>query len=336
MGLRVRAVLVVLSLLAVAALAIPLALSLANSRTAALAAERDRQLAALADAAATPDTPLQQPRRPVQRRVWGRPVDHRRRREDPGRTRTQCLGPRCGTAAGRALVDAPASQWAPIMPWRQHSLLATAGVRKDGELAGAVVLAVDTAAAARDIARSWLWVAIGCLVVLVCRSDRGPRPHPVGASAPQRPGARCRRDDRRDRGSACRCGRAARAAPFHVGVQHHGASGAGLARPAETPGRRRLPSAAKPPGSRAIAGRQSRRGRHRLGPIHLSVDDHGTRPTGESARAAAAAGPRRTCQRKPQGRSCGDGGRVHRSCTMSSSSGLRSGSPSPMTGSAIA
>ena len=59
MGLRVRIVLVVLSLLAVAALAIPLALSLANSRTATLAAERDRQLAALADAAAMPDTPLQ-------------------------------------------------------------------------------------------------------------------------------------------------------------------------------------------------------------------------------------------------------------------------------------
>ena len=59
MGLRVRIVLVVLSLLAVAALAVPLALSLANSRTATLAAERDRQLAALADAAAMPDTPLQ-------------------------------------------------------------------------------------------------------------------------------------------------------------------------------------------------------------------------------------------------------------------------------------
>ena len=59
MGLRVRVVLVVLFLLAVAALAVPLALSLADRRTAALAAERDRQLAALADAAAMPDTPLQ-------------------------------------------------------------------------------------------------------------------------------------------------------------------------------------------------------------------------------------------------------------------------------------
>ncbi len=59
MGLRFRAVLVVLSLLAIAALAVPLALSLADRRTAALAVERDRQLAALADAAAMPDAPLQ-------------------------------------------------------------------------------------------------------------------------------------------------------------------------------------------------------------------------------------------------------------------------------------
>ena len=59
MGLRVRVVLVVLSLLAIAALAVPLALTLADRRTAALAAERDRQLASLADAAAMPGIPLQ-------------------------------------------------------------------------------------------------------------------------------------------------------------------------------------------------------------------------------------------------------------------------------------
>jgi len=59
MGLRVRVVLVILSLVAVVALAVPLALTLADRRTAALAAERDRQLAALAAAAATPDVPLQ-------------------------------------------------------------------------------------------------------------------------------------------------------------------------------------------------------------------------------------------------------------------------------------
>lgn len=167
MGLRVRIVLVVLSLLAVAALAVPLALSLANSRTATLAAERDRQLAALADAAAMPDTPLQ---RLVDRYhdVYGEGlliIDA------DGRTlASRALDisePGVAAAARNALVDAPASQWAPIMPWERHSLVATAGVRQDGELVGAVVLAVDSTVAASDIARSWLWVAAGCLVVLV-------------------------------------------------------------------------------------------------------------------------------------------------------------------------
>src|SRR6476661_10014933 len=167
MGLRVRIVLVVLSLLAVVALAIPLALTLANSRTATLAAERDRQLAALADAAAVPDTPLQ---RLVDRyhQVYGEGllvVD-----ADEEALASSGLGvsdPGVATAARNTLVDAPASQWAPIMPWDRRSLMATAGIRQDGELVGAVVLAVDSAAARRDIAHSWLWVAAGCLVVLM-------------------------------------------------------------------------------------------------------------------------------------------------------------------------
>lgn len=167
MGLRVRAVLVVLSLLVVAALAIPLALSVANSRTATLAAERDRQISALADAAAMPDTPLQ---RLVDRyhEVYGEGlliID-----ADGQTLAAQGLSTSdvdVGTAAGRALVDAPASTWRAIMPWKQGPLLTTSGIRKDGELVGAVVLAVDTSVAARDIARSWLWVALGCLVVLV-------------------------------------------------------------------------------------------------------------------------------------------------------------------------
>ena len=167
MGLRVRVVLVVLSLLAVVALAIPLALSVADSRTASLAAERDRQLAALADAAARPDAPLQ---RLVDRyhEVYGEGlliIDA------DGQTRaSRALSmsePGVSTAASHTLVDAPASNWAPIMPWERRSLIATAGVRQDGELVGAAILAVDTTVAARDIGRSWLWIALGCLVVLV-------------------------------------------------------------------------------------------------------------------------------------------------------------------------
>lgn len=52
MGLRVRALLMTLLLIATAALAIPLALSLADHRTNVLHTERERQLTTLADIAA--------------------------------------------------------------------------------------------------------------------------------------------------------------------------------------------------------------------------------------------------------------------------------------------
>jgi signal transduction histidine kinase len=167
MGLRVRAILVVLLLFAVAALAVPLALSLADRRTAALAAERDRQLAALADAAASPDTPVQ--------RLVDRYYEVYREGllivDSDGHT----LASRgldgadegIATAATHALVDAPASYWDAVFPWQRDRLLATAGVRRDGELVGAVVLAVDPRVAARDVAVGWFWVGAGCLAFLV-------------------------------------------------------------------------------------------------------------------------------------------------------------------------
>ncbi len=167
MGLRVRVVLVILSLLAVVALAVPLALTLADRRTAALAAERDRQLAALAAAAATPDVPLQ---RLVDRyyEVYGEGVLII---DTDGQTlATRGLDitePGVASAANQALVDAAASPWDRILPWDSNRLLAAAGVRRDGELEGAVVLAVDNSVAARDIATGWLAVAIGCLGLLV-------------------------------------------------------------------------------------------------------------------------------------------------------------------------
>jgi signal transduction histidine kinase len=167
MGLRVRIVLVVLSLLAVAALAVPLALTLSDRRTAALAAERDRQLVALADAAAMPSTPLQ---RLVDRyhEVYGEGlliVDA------DGRTlASRGLGiaePGVATAANHALVEASASRWPPIRPWDRHRLLTAAGVGSDGEQVGAVVVAVDTTTAAHDVATGWLWVAAGCVGLLI-------------------------------------------------------------------------------------------------------------------------------------------------------------------------
>src|SRR5882724_11913286 len=124
MGLRVRVVLVVLSLLAIAALAVPLALSLADRRTAALAAERDRQLAALADSAAVSDAPLQ---RLVDRyfEVYGEGLLIT---DSDGRTLASrgldITEPDVAGAVNHALVDAPASRWTRILPWDRHQRLA--------------------------------------------------------------------------------------------------------------------------------------------------------------------------------------------------------------------
>lgn len=167
MGIRVRVILVVLSLLAIAALAVPLALSLADRRSAALAAERGRQLATLADAAAMPNVPLD------------RLVDRYHDLYGEGLlvvdTDGQVLGarglstadPDVATAVDHALVDAPASHWTRIVPWDRQHRLDAAGIRRDGELVGAVVIAVDISTAARDIGTGWFWVTVGCLALLV-------------------------------------------------------------------------------------------------------------------------------------------------------------------------
>jgi signal transduction histidine kinase len=167
MGLRVRVVLVVLSLLTIAALAVPLALTLADRRTAALAAERSRQLSALADAAVIPNASMQ---RLVDRyhEVYGEGVLIV---DSDGRTLTanglSSLDPGVASAANHALVDAPEPSWARILPWHRGPVLAVAGIRRDGELVGAVVAAVDTTVAARDITIGWIWVAVGGVALLL-------------------------------------------------------------------------------------------------------------------------------------------------------------------------
>ena len=166
MHLRVRVVLVVLALLAIAALAVPLGLSSADGRTATLAEERGRQLAELADSAAAPEVPVQ----PVVDRyheVYGEGLLI----VDAGGRTLAARGlssaePDVAAAVDRALVDAPTSSWARILPWNTDPVLAAEGVRRDGELVGAVVVAVDTTVAARDVARRWGFVALGCLGLL--------------------------------------------------------------------------------------------------------------------------------------------------------------------------
>ncbi|MFN8071133.1 MAG: HAMP domain-containing sensor histidine kinase [Mycobacterium sp.] len=167
MGLRVRATLVILLLLAVAALAVPLAQSLAQRRTAALAAERERQLSALAVAAANVDPPVLQQLIDRYYAVYGEGVVAV---DADGRTLAErgltAGDPGVAHAAGHAEVNATPPPWARIWPWERRHVLAATGVRRDGELVGAVVTAVDTSAAARAIAVGWLWVAAGCLALL--------------------------------------------------------------------------------------------------------------------------------------------------------------------------
>ncbi len=167
MGLRVRVVLVVLSLLAIAALAVPLALSSASRRTAALAEERGRQLTELADSAAVRDVPAQ----PLVDRYHGVYGEGVLIVDTDGQTLAarglSGTDPGVAAAVNRALVDAPASPLPRILPWDTDPVLTATGVRRDGELVGAVVLAVDTTVAARDVARGWVWVSIGCLALLL-------------------------------------------------------------------------------------------------------------------------------------------------------------------------
>jgi len=155
-----------LLLIATMALAIPLALSLADHRTNVLHTERDRQLATLADIAATagaPDAEL------VERyhRVYGEGaliVDADGRTLAAGGL--SVTDPGVTTAAERALSDAPAAPRVRIMPWDRRPMLAAKGIRRGGELVGAVVLGVDPSRAAHDISVDWLWIAAACIVLL--------------------------------------------------------------------------------------------------------------------------------------------------------------------------
>ena len=137
--------------------------------------------------------------------------------------------PGVATAADHALVDAPASRWTrdpgrwdrPPGNWSPRVCDA-----KGNWLAPSCWCSTRRVAA-RDVAKGWLWVAVGCWVARAGRPGR-PCPYAVGAPPARRAGARGRRDDRRGRRAARRCGRAAGTASLHLGVQHDGAGGPGL------------------------------------------------------------------------------------------------------------
>ena len=184
--MRVRLMLVILLLFAVTALAVPLALSLADRRTSELAAERDRQATALADESAVIGAPLQQV---VDRYydVYGEGVvvvDADRKplaapwphRSDPG----------VSSALDHALVDAPTSRSFQDLALGSAPRSGHRGCASRRRTHGAVVTAVDTSVAARGIAIAWLWVGVGVLVFLILAELVARSAHPVGAATAER------------------------------------------------------------------------------------------------------------------------------------------------------
>lgn len=166
MGLRVRAVLIALLLIAALALAVPLALKQADHRTTVLDGERERQLSTLADAAAIPGAPIGA-LLDRYHQVYGEGVLI----IDPdGRTLAASglsgSDPGVTAAAEHALSDLPAPNRTRVLPWDRQTTLVAKGIRHNGELVGAVVMAVDPAGAAGDTTFVWLWIAAGCLVLL--------------------------------------------------------------------------------------------------------------------------------------------------------------------------
>jgi signal transduction histidine kinase len=165
-GRRLRAVLVLLALLATTALAVPLALSSADRRTSELAEERGRQLTGLTQQLALPGLDPG----PVVRRyhdLYGEGVVVVA--ADGSTLASAGLDPEDPAVAETvtaALVDEPPESWERVLPWASEPVFVRAGVRRDGELVGAVVIRVDRDRAAYDVTRGWGWLALACLAML--------------------------------------------------------------------------------------------------------------------------------------------------------------------------
>lgn len=163
---RVRLVVGLLLLTAVLSLSVPLALTLADRRTSRLAAERDRQLTLLADAAAAGDA-TDQVRRYLD--VYGEPVlvvdaDGRMLATagelDPA-------APDAAEAIRLGLVDDPSRPLPRILPWTTADPLRAAASTERGEVETLAITRVETAGAVGDVRRSWLLIAGGGLALLL-------------------------------------------------------------------------------------------------------------------------------------------------------------------------
>jgi signal transduction histidine kinase len=163
---RVRLVVGLLLLTAVLSLAVPLALTLADRRTSRLAAERDRQLTLLADAAAAGDA-TDQVRRYLD--LYGEPVlvvdaDGRMLATagelDPA-------APDAAEAIRLGLIDDPSRPLTRILPWTTDDPLRAAASTEGGEVETLAITRVETAPAVGDVRRSWALLAGGGLGLLL-------------------------------------------------------------------------------------------------------------------------------------------------------------------------
>lgn len=165
MEARVRLVVGLLLLTAVLSLSVPLALTLADRRTSRLAAERDRQLTLLAEAAASGDAT-----EPARRYhdLYGEPVlvvdaDGRLLATagdlDPA-------APDAAEAIRLGLVADPSRPLPRVLPWTTAEPLRAAASTEGGEVETLALIRVDTARAVGDVRRSWAVLAGGGVALL--------------------------------------------------------------------------------------------------------------------------------------------------------------------------
>lgn len=163
---RVRLVAGVLILTVVLSLAAPLALTLADRRTNALAAERDRQLTRLAQAAASGDAEASAQR---YHEVYGEPVLIV---DADGRTLATAgdldVGePAVDEAIRLGLVGFPTRPLPIVLPWTSRDPLRTVAGTDGREVRTLALTRVDVTTAVGDVRRSWLLLAAVGVFLLV-------------------------------------------------------------------------------------------------------------------------------------------------------------------------
>ncbi|MFD4324567.1 sensor histidine kinase [Nocardioides sp. NPDC058538] len=164
---RVQLVVGLLLLGTLLALAFPLATTLADRRTARLASERDRQMAVIAEAAASG-----QPVAGLVDRyhdVYEEPVlvvdADGQELSLAGDLDTGAASVRGAVRIG--LVGVPPVAMRRILPWTTEDPLRGAPGREDGEVRSYALTRVDTSAAAAQVRRDWGLIAVGALALLL-------------------------------------------------------------------------------------------------------------------------------------------------------------------------